>query len=79
VTDGQDCCRVGFLPRAYVAQGGMCDGVLCQVVSVGNESNNDKNERAARVQVISPLNFGSFISLLNRVSLLIVARGEIII
>ena len=23
VTDGQDCCRVGFLPRAYVAQGGL--------------------------------------------------------
>jgi len=66
VTDGHDSCRVGFLPRAYVAQGGIFDGVLCQVVSVGNESDNDKNERAkvrrscgyARVQVISPLNPG---------------------
>jgi hypothetical protein len=66
VTDGQDRCRVGFLPRAYVAQGGIYDGVLCQVVRIGNESDNDKNERAkvrhscgyACVQVISPLNFG---------------------
>ena len=66
VTDGQDCCRVGFLPRAYVAQGGIFDGVLCQVVRIGNESDNDKNERAkvrhscgyASMQVISPLNLG---------------------
>ena len=29
VTDGQDRCRVGFLPHAYVAQGGLFDGVLC--------------------------------------------------
>jgi hypothetical protein len=26
VTDGQDRCRVGFLPRAYVAQGGLLMG-----------------------------------------------------
>ena len=66
VTDGQDRCRVGFLPRAYVAQGGIFDGVLCQVVRIGNESDNDKNERAkvrhscgyASMQVISPLNLG---------------------
>jgi hypothetical protein len=66
VTDGHDRCRVGFLPRAYIAQGGMFDGVLCQVVSIGNESDNDKNERAkvrytcvsTRMQVISPLNLG---------------------
>ena len=66
VTDGQDRCRIGFLPRAYVEQGGIYDGVLCQVVRIGNESDNDKNERAkvrhscgyACVQVISPLNFG---------------------
>jgi hypothetical protein len=66
VTDGQDRCRVGFLPRAYVAQGGVFDGVLCQVVRIGNESDNDKNERAkvrhscgyASMQVISPLNLG---------------------
>jgi hypothetical protein len=66
VTDGHDRCRVGFLPRAYVAQGGMFDRVLCQVVGVGNESDNDKNVQAAVrhacgyacMQVISPINFG---------------------
>ncbi len=36
VSDGIDCCRVGFLPQAYVAQGRLWDGVLCQVVSVGS-------------------------------------------
>ena len=64
VTDGQDRCRVGFLPRAYVAQGGLFGGVLCQVVSIGNAFDDDHNERAkvkhacgyARAQVISPLN-----------------------
>ncbi len=67
VMDGQDCCRVGFLPRAYVAQGGLFDGVLCQlVVSIGNAFDDDHNERAnvkhacgyARAQVISLLNEG---------------------
>ena len=66
VTDGQDRCRVGFLPRAYVVQGHLFDGVLAQVVAVGNEFDDDPNERAkvrhacgyARVQVISPLNNG---------------------
>ena len=65
MTDGQDRCRVGFLPRAYVAQGGLFDGVLCQVVSIGNAFDDDHNERAkvkhacgyARVQVISPPTF----------------------
>ena len=64
VTDGQDRCRVGFPPRAYVAQGGLFDGVLCQVVSIGNAFDDGHNERAklkhacgyARAQVISPLN-----------------------
>ena len=64
VTYGQDRCHVGFLPRAYVAQGGLFDGVLCQVVSIGNAFDDDHNERAkvkhacgyARAQVISPLN-----------------------
>ena len=49
-----------------VHRGGMFDGVLCQVVGIGNESDNDKSERAkvrhtcgyACVQVISPLNLG---------------------
>jgi hypothetical protein len=31
VTDGQDRCRVRFLPHAYAAQGGLFDGVFCQV------------------------------------------------
>ncbi len=64
VTDGQDRCRVGFLPHFYVAQGGLFDGVLCQVVSVGQEFDDNVTERAkwkhscgyARAQVISPLN-----------------------
>jgi hypothetical protein len=66
VTDGQDRCRLGFLPHAYVAQRGLFDGVLCQVVSIGNPFDKDHNKRAkvkracgyARVQVISPLNVG---------------------
>ncbi len=64
VTEGVDCCRVGFLGRAYVAQGGLFDGVLCQVVSIGNAYDNGHNECAkvkhvcgyACAQVISPLN-----------------------
>ena len=64
VTDGQDRCRIGFLPRAYVAQGGLFDGVLCQVVSIGNAFDDDHNERAkvknacgyTRAQVIYTLN-----------------------
>ena len=32
VLDGVDCCCVGFLPRTYVVQGEIWDGVLCQVV-----------------------------------------------
>ncbi len=64
VTEGVDRCCVGFLGRAYVAQGGLFDGVLCQVVSIGNAHDNNHNERAkvkhvcgyACAQVISPLN-----------------------
>ena len=26
VTDGVDCCRVGFLPRAYALEGAIYDG-----------------------------------------------------
>ncbi len=63
VTDGH-CCRIGFLPRALVAKGGLFDGVLCQIVSVGNAFDNNKNKQAkvkhncgyARAQVISRLN-----------------------
>jgi len=39
VTDGHDSCRVGFLPRAYGAHGGIFDGVLCQVIGVGLAGN----------------------------------------
>ena len=66
VADGQDRCHIGFFPHAYVAQGGLFDGVLCQVVSIGNAFDDDHNEWAkvkhacgyARAQVISPLNKG---------------------
>jgi hypothetical protein len=34
VSNGTDCCQVGFLPRAFVMQGSLWDGVLCQVVEV---------------------------------------------
>jgi hypothetical protein len=64
VTDGQVCCRIGFLPHFYVAHGGLFDGVLCQVVSVGQEFDDDVTKRAKRkhscgyacAQMISPLN-----------------------
>ena len=66
VADGQDRCHIGFFPHAYVAQGGLFDGVLCQVVSIGNAFHDDHNERAkvkhacgyTRAQVISLLNKG---------------------
>jgi hypothetical protein len=66
MTEGVDRCCFGFLGRAYVAQGGLFDGVLCQVVSIGNTHDDDHNERAkvkhmcgyACAQVISPLNEG---------------------
>jgi hypothetical protein len=66
VRNGQDRFRVCFLPRAYVAQGGLFGGVLCQVVSIGNAFDDDHNERAkvkhacgyALAQVISLLNEG---------------------
>jgi hypothetical protein len=38
VSDGIDRCRVGFLPKAYLAQGKLYDGVLCQVVGVGYDT-----------------------------------------
>ena len=38
VSNGIDCCHVGFLPQTYmyVVQGRLWDGVLCQSVSVGS-------------------------------------------
>ncbi len=32
VLDGVDCRHVGFLPRTYIVQGEIWDGVLCQVM-----------------------------------------------
>jgi hypothetical protein len=34
VMDGFDCCRVGFLPRQYVPDAAVYDGILCQVIEV---------------------------------------------
>jgi hypothetical protein len=44
VTDGVDRCRVGFLPKLYVATGSVYDGVLCQIVYVGSILSTDKAE-----------------------------------
>jgi hypothetical protein len=44
VTDGVDRCRVGFLPKSYVATGSVYDGVLCQIVHVGSILSTDKAE-----------------------------------
>ena len=66
VSDGIDRCRVGFLPQAYVAQGNLWDGKLCQVVRVVEKNDPNKARRAkfhankgyARVTVISALPVG---------------------
>jgi len=63
VTDGVDRCRVGFLPKSYVATGSVYDGVLCQIVHVGSILSTDKAEAKkfhdkcgfALASVISPL------------------------
>ena len=34
VMEGFDCCRVGYLPRPYVPNAAIYDGVLCQVTEV---------------------------------------------
>jgi hypothetical protein len=44
VTDGVDRCRVGFLPKSFVATGSVYDGVLCQIVYVGSILSTDKAE-----------------------------------
>jgi hypothetical protein len=46
VSDGIDCCRIGFLPRAFVMQGSVWDGVLCQVVEVFQKDDPSKLCRA---------------------------------
>jgi hypothetical protein len=63
VSDGIDCCCIGFLPRAFVVQGSVWDGVLCQVVEVFGKGNPSKlclakwhqNKGFARVAVIGTL------------------------
>jgi hypothetical protein len=46
VSNGIDCCCVGFLPCAFVVQGSVWDGVLCQVVEVFQKDNPTKLCRA---------------------------------
>jgi hypothetical protein len=68
VSNRNDCYHVGFLPRAFVMQGIIWDGVLCQVVEVFQKDNPSKLCRAkwhqkkgfARIAVIdtSKLPFG---------------------
>ena len=63
VTDGVDRCRVGFLPKSYVATESVYDGILCQIVYVGSILSTDKAEAKkfhdkcgfALASVISPL------------------------
>ncbi len=42
VSNRIDCCCIGFLPCAFVVQGSICDGVLCQVVEVFQKDNPSK-------------------------------------
>jgi hypothetical protein len=46
VSNGIDCCHVGFLPHTFVVQGSIWDGVLCQVVEVFQKDNPSKLYRA---------------------------------
>jgi hypothetical protein len=72
VSNRIDCCRVGFLPRAFVMQGSLWDGILCQVVEVFGKDDPSKlccakwhqNKGFARIAVIGtlqvPLGTGNF-------------------
>ncbi len=42
VLDGVDCCRVNSLTHAYVVQGEIWDGVLCQVMDVFEKNDSSK-------------------------------------
>jgi hypothetical protein len=46
VSDGIDCCCVGFLPRTFAMQGIIWDGVICQVVEVFQKNDPSKTCRA---------------------------------
>ncbi len=61
VTDGFDRCHVGFLPRQYVPDATVYDGILCQVKEVFGKddpsctiSNKWKNIEGLRAQWCSP-------------------------
>ena len=64
VTDSVDCCRVGFLLRAYALEGAIYDGVLCRVTGVFSKNDPShvirekwyKNKVLPRATVISALN-----------------------
>jgi hypothetical protein len=66
VSDGVNCCRVGFLPKAYVPHAKLWDGILCQVVFFGSTDDPSSVVRRkyhhycgyARVAVISALPIG---------------------
>ncbi len=42
VSDEIDHCHVGFLPHAFVIQGSIWDGVLCQVVEMFGKDDPSK-------------------------------------
>jgi hypothetical protein len=72
VSNGIVCYRIGFLPCAFVMQGSLWDGVLCQVVEVFGKDDPSKlccakwhqNKQFARVAVIGmsqvPLSTSNF-------------------
>ncbi len=64
VTDGFDCCHVGFLLCQYVPNAAVYDGILCQVIEVFGKDdpscaisdNWKKHKGFAHAMVISQLN-----------------------
>jgi len=66
VSDGIDRCHIGFLPRLYLVQASLWDGLLFQVVMVVTKNNPSQTRHAkfyankgyARVALISPLPLG---------------------
>ncbi len=42
VSDGIDCCCIGFLPHTFFVQESVWDGVLCQVVEVFQKDDSSK-------------------------------------
>jgi hypothetical protein len=67
VSDGVDCCCIGFLPYAYVVQGRLWGGILCQVVDVLKKNYPFKHQQAKwhhtkgylHVSVITNVSFGA--------------------